>query len=55
MVMFATLLPSSDSKNQAVSPINQLYVFGDSLSDTGTIYNATGGAYPPSPPGATSI
>ncbi len=50
MVMFAMSVPSSDSKNQAVSPINQLYVFGDSLSDTGTIYNATGGAYPPSPP-----
>ena len=49
MVVFATSLPSSES-TQAVSPINQLYVFGDSLSDTGTIYNATGGAYPPSPP-----
>lgn len=28
----------------------QLYVFGDSLSDTGNFYNATGGTFPPSPP-----
>lgn len=28
----------------------QLYVFGDSLSDTGNLYNATGGTIPPSPP-----
>lgn len=27
-----------------------LYVFGDSLSDTGNIFTATGGAIPPSPP-----
>ncbi len=50
MVVFATSLSSPDSKPQAVSPIHQLYIFGDSLSDTGTIYNATGGTYPPSPP-----
>lgn len=31
-------------------PINQLYVFGDSLSDTGTVFRATGGVYPPNPP-----
>jgi thermolabile hemolysin len=30
--------------------INQLYIFGDSLSDTGNIYRATGGVYPSSPP-----
>lgn len=28
----------------------QLYVFGDSLSDTGNLYNATGSTFPPSPP-----
>lgn len=28
----------------------EMYVFGDSLSDTGNIFSATGGAYPPSPP-----
>lgn len=30
-------------------PINQLYVFGDSLSDMGTVFRATGGMYPPQP------
>lgn len=30
--------------------INQLYIFGDSLSDTGNIYRATGGVYPSNPP-----
>lgn len=27
----------------------QVYVFGDSLSDVGNVFNATGGIYPPSP------
>ncbi|WP_009630504.1 SGNH/GDSL hydrolase family protein [Synechocystis sp. PCC 7509] len=27
-----------------------IYVFGDSLSDTGNLFTATGGAFPPSPP-----
>ncbi len=30
--------------------INQLYVFGDSLSDVGNVFRATGGKYPTSPP-----
>ncbi|MBD2456969.1 SGNH/GDSL hydrolase family protein [Nostoc sp. FACHB-87] len=29
---------------------SQLYVFGDSLSDTGNVFNATGGTFPASPP-----
>ncbi|WP_235526331.1 SGNH/GDSL hydrolase family protein [Nostoc piscinale] len=29
-------------------PIAGLYVFGDSLSDTGMVFQATGGMYPPS-------
>ncbi|MDX2232049.1 MAG: SGNH/GDSL hydrolase family protein [Leptolyngbyaceae cyanobacterium bins.349] len=40
-IVFATERPQ---------PINQLYVFGDSLSDTGVVFRATGGAYPPNPP-----
>lgn len=28
-------------------PINELYVFGDSLSDVGTVFQATRGTYPP--------
>lgn len=31
-------------------PINELVVFGDSLSDIGTVFRATGGMYPPNPP-----
>lgn len=50
MVVFATSLPNSVTTQELARSINQIYVFGDSLSDTGTIYNATGGAYPPSPP-----
>jgi len=28
----------------------EMYIFGDSLSDTGNIFSATGGAFPPNPP-----
>jgi len=34
----------------SAASFDQLYVFGDSLSDTGNIYNATGKTYPASPP-----
>ncbi|PPS44781.1 SGNH/GDSL hydrolase family protein [Chroococcidiopsis sp. TS-821] len=34
---------------QANQPITELYVFGDSLSDTGMVFQATGGMYPPPP------
>ncbi|MEH1840638.1 MAG: SGNH/GDSL hydrolase family protein [Nostoc sp.] len=30
-------------------PISELYVFGDSLSDTGMVFRATGEMYPPNP------
>jgi phospholipase/lecithinase/hemolysin len=45
-VLFSFMLPT---KALAVS-FDQLYVFGDSLSDTGNIYNATGKTFPQSPP-----
>jgi phospholipase/lecithinase/hemolysin len=32
------------------APFNQLVVFGDSLSDTGNLFKALGGLFPPSPP-----
>ena len=44
--IMTTFVPSLASVNK----INQLYIFGDSLSDTGNIYRATAGAYPSSPP-----
>jgi thermolabile hemolysin len=31
-------------------PIDEVYVFGDSLSDTGSVFEASGGLYPPDPP-----
>jgi thermolabile hemolysin len=33
-----------------VDKINQLYIFGDSLSDVGNIYRVSNGVYPPNPP-----
>ncbi|MEA5601578.1 SGNH/GDSL hydrolase family protein [Nostoc sp. UHCC 0252] len=45
-VLFYFMLPT---KASAVS-FNQLYVFGDSLSDTGNIYNASRQTFPQSPP-----
>ncbi len=32
-----------------VQPIHQLYIFGDSLSDVGNVFRATGGAVPAAP------
>ncbi|MCA1993902.1 MAG: SGNH/GDSL hydrolase family protein [Coleofasciculus sp. S288] len=29
---------------------SEMYIFGDSLSDTGNVFDATGGQFPPSPP-----
>jgi phospholipase/lecithinase/hemolysin len=47
LVAFMTALTVS---SQQIDPINQLVVFGDSLSDTGTVFRATGGLYPSDPP-----
>lgn len=48
MVIFAASTENSQSFSQ--ENINEIYVFGDSLSDTGNIFKATNGVYPPSPP-----
>ncbi len=51
-VLFSFMLPCK----AIASSFSQFYVFGDSLSDTGNLFNATGGlvnpetAIPPSPP-----
>ncbi|MEH2419428.1 MAG: SGNH/GDSL hydrolase family protein [Nostoc sp.] len=45
-VLFSFMLPTKAS----AASFDQLYVFGDSLSDTGNIYNLTGKEYPQSPP-----
>ncbi|MDZ8087509.1 MAG: SGNH/GDSL hydrolase family protein [Nostoc sp. DedQUE12b] len=48
MITFAASTQSSQDVHN--EQINELYVFGDSLSDTGNIFKATNGLYPPSPP-----
>lgn len=45
-VLFSFMLPCK----AIASNFSQFYVFGDSLSDTGNLFNATGGLVPPSPP-----
>ena len=50
-IMVALVAPMQSSNTVEIShQVNQLYVFGDSLSDVGNVLQATGGAYPPSPP-----
>lgn len=43
-------MTSSILSTQQFAPISKLFVFGDSLSDMGTVFRATGGLYPPNPP-----
>ena len=44
--LFLTTLPV----NAATIDYSQLFVFGDSLSDSGNVFNLSGGSFPPSPP-----
>ncbi|WP_282608172.1 SGNH/GDSL hydrolase family protein [Pelagibius sp. Alg239-R121] len=44
--LFITTVPVK----AATIDYTQLFVFGDSLSDSGNIFNLTGGTFPPSPP-----
>ncbi|HEY9807471.1 MAG TPA: SGNH/GDSL hydrolase family protein [Candidatus Obscuribacterales bacterium] len=45
----------SQSSTAATLSFNQVYFFGDSLSDPGNAYTASGGAFPPSPPYAQRL
>lgn len=45
-----TLMSAVVFSANRLEPIQALYVFGDSLSDTGTVFRATGGLYPADPP-----
>ncbi|WP_353930485.1 hypothetical protein WJM97_19765 [Okeanomitos corallinicola TIOX110] len=38
------------SDPDAINPFDNLIIFGDSLSDTGNIFQASGNTFPPSPP-----
>jgi thermolabile hemolysin len=44
---FITVLSCSPPQ---VNPINEVFVFGDSLSDVGAVFRVSGGLYPPDPP-----
>lgn len=45
----------SQPSTAATLSFNQVYFFGDSLTDPGNFYTASGGAFPPSPPYAQRI
>ncbi|WP_407894633.1 SGNH/GDSL hydrolase family protein [Scytonema sp. NUACC26] len=51
-IIVVALSDSIQSSNmiQVSHQINRLYVFGDSLSDVGNVYHASGKIYPPNPP-----
>ena len=49
ILAFLAFMVALTLSTQGSTPINHLYVFGDSLSDTGTVFRATGGMYPPQP------
>ncbi len=47
--LFALVLTSVPLKAATID-YSQLFVFGDSLSDSGNVFNLSGGTFPPSPP-----
>lgn len=48
--LLLTFMTSVVLSTKQPAPIQQLIVFGDSLSDTGVVFRATNGVYPPNPP-----
>jgi len=50
LAFLLTLMTAVILSTQQPAPIQALYVFGDSLSDTGSVFRATNGFYPPNPP-----
>jgi thermolabile hemolysin len=49
-LLVSIMVFATTSMHKPSDKINQLYVFGDSLSDVGVVFRATGGQYPPNPP-----
>jgi len=49
MIRFVLLLVALFPTLSSAMPVNNVFVFGDSLSDGGNVYNVTGGLFPPSP------
>lgn len=50
VLFFLTFMVAVLISAQQPPSITELYVFGDSLSDTGMVFQATGGLYPSDPP-----
>jgi len=50
LTLVAVVPKAAQAANLSLQDIDRLYVFGDSLSDTGNVFAATGGAFPQSPP-----
>jgi thermolabile hemolysin len=50
VLALVALMTALTFSTQRYEPINQIVVFGDSLSDAGTVFRATGGLYPADPP-----
>ena len=50
VLTFVSFMVALTLSTQHFAPINELYVFGDSLSDMGMVFRSTGGMYPPNPP-----
>jgi phospholipase/lecithinase/hemolysin len=50
LAFLLTVMATIVFSNKPLAPIQGLYVFGDSLSDMGTVFRATNGLYPPNPP-----
>jgi thermolabile hemolysin len=49
VIALFTLIMVVKTSAQSSPQINQIYVFGDSLSDVGNVFRSTGGVYPPPP------
>ncbi len=49
VIALFTLIMVVATSVQSSQRINQIYVFGDSLSDVGNVFRSTGGVYPPNP------
>lgn len=49
-VLAAVFLWAASASAAGLAPITQVFVFGDSLSDNGNAYEATGSGFPASPP-----
>jgi thermolabile hemolysin len=50
IALLTLIMVVATSSVQSSQQINQIYVFGDSLSDVGNVFRSTGGVYPPNPP-----